>query len=211
MLADYAQRYGADPAIWRFLTGPDGTIQPLLQKGFKIGSAIVEMPVTVTVAEASNDSAAASYTLLHSPYFLLVNQHGTIRQDYDGTEVNVTQILGDVSQLLRSSPSAMMEDVRMSLTVRPDPPVLGESALTVSVADQEGRPVQGARLEVRGDMAHGAMAPVLGQATSESDGRYLVPFRWTMTGDWTLDVEAALPDGHDARSQFPMKVGAGGS
>jgi hypothetical protein len=59
------------------------------------------------------------------------------------------------------------------VTLQPDPPAPGEGTPTVSLSAAPGRPIRGARLEVRGDMAHGAMEPVLGQAGSgDSQGHY---------------------------------------
>jgi protein SCO1/2 len=206
VLQDYATRYAADPGIWSFLTGPDSTIQGLLQNGFKVGSAIWEMPVTVTVAQAGG-GASSNYTILHSPYMLLVDQQGKIRQEYDGTQVDVSQIFGNVSQLVQAG----MEQVKMNLTLRPDPPAVGDATLTVSLSDAAGRPISGAQVQVRGDMAHGAMEPVLGAASgSDSGGQYQVPFRWTMGGDWVLHVQAALADGHQAWQDFPVTVPGGG-
>jgi protein SCO1 len=95
VLADYAVRFSADPQIWHFLTGADATIEPLLVNGFKVGSAIMQTPVTVTPL-----GTGESYTLLHTPYFLLVDQHGKIRKTYDGTEVAVEQLLADIQQLV---------------------------------------------------------------------------------------------------------------
>ena len=57
----YAARYGADPRIWHFLTGPDTTLKALLQTGFKVG--------TVVKAETEDN-------LTHSSYFLLIDQNG---------------------------------------------------------------------------------------------------------------------------------------
>jgi protein SCO1 len=109
VLAEYGARFGADPRVWRFLTGPDATIQPLLQTGFKIGSAIkAEEAVTVSAGQdtqahgqgAASGTPAGSYTLIHSSYFLLVDGAGKIRANYDGTEVEAAKMFGDMRQLL---------------------------------------------------------------------------------------------------------------
>lgn len=103
ILAEYGARYGADPRIWHFLTGPDATIQGILQDGFKVGSAIQADPVTVSASAtgtASQNRAGDSYTLLHSSTLLLVGRDGKIRATYDGQDVEVQQMVADIQSLL---------------------------------------------------------------------------------------------------------------
>lgn len=111
VLASYASRYGADPQIWHFLTGPNSTIQSLMQNGFKVGAAIVQMPmpttmtvtITATAQAAGTPILPANYTLQHTSLMLLVDQHGKIRKDYDATQVDVTEIAADVEQLAQAT------------------------------------------------------------------------------------------------------------
>jgi hypothetical protein len=56
-------------------------------------------------------------------------------------------------------------------------------------------------------MTHAGMAPVFGTAQGGADGRYTVPFQWTMDGDWLLTIAVVLPDGRKASRQFPVTVG----
>ncbi len=101
VLADYAARYGADPQVWRFLTGPEATIQPLLQTGFKVGAAVPADSVTVAPATpAAGQSGSGGYLLVHSSYFLLVDRQGTIRGTYDGEQISADEMLRGVRQLL---------------------------------------------------------------------------------------------------------------
>lgn len=95
VLADYAAAYGADPRVWRFLTGPDATIGPLLQTGFKVGAAVPADAVTVTPP-----TPAPAYALIHSAYFLLVDRQGKIRGTYDGEQVPADDMLKGIRQLL---------------------------------------------------------------------------------------------------------------
>ena len=110
VLAGYAARYGADPRVWHFLTGPDSTIQPLLQNGFKVGAALPADTVAVTAGTpqaaptgAHQDAGPADYNLLHTSYFLLVDGHGKIRANYDGVQVKVEEMLNGIQSLLKES------------------------------------------------------------------------------------------------------------
>jgi protein SCO1 len=114
VLADYAARYGADDRVWHFLTGPDATIQGLLENGFKVGSALpadsVQVGGTPQVAEtpgATSHAQAApgdnGYAVAHTIYFLLVDRHGKIRAMFDGEQVKVEEMLNSAQALLKES------------------------------------------------------------------------------------------------------------
>ncbi|GAB4541991.1 MAG: hypothetical protein Kow0063_33400 [Anaerolineae bacterium] len=97
-------------------------------------------------------------------------------------------------------------DVDIALAVSPDPPGVGATRLSVSVRDTDGAPIDGARLQIRGDMSHAGMQPVLAEVAGGQGGRYETPFEWTMGGDWIVTVTATLPDGRTATRQFHYTV-----
>ncbi len=92
--------------------------------------------------------------------------------------------------------------------VMPDtPPVMGETTLGVRLTTRDGAPVTGAAVEVRGDMAHAGMIPVIGAAEpAEVAGEYAAPFEWTMAGDWIVTVTATLADGQVVTEEFQVSV-----
>jgi hypothetical protein len=93
--------------------------------------------------------------------------------------------------------------------ILPDAPVMGESVLGVRLAASDGAPVAGAVVEVRGDMAHAGMVPVIATAApTEVAGEYAAPFDWTMAGDWIVTVTATLADDRVAADEFHVTVGA---
>lgn len=95
----------------------------------------------------------------------------------------------------------------VSLAVSPTPPMVGEARLIISLADSAGHPISDAIVEVEGNMTHAGMVPVIDTATAEDPGRYgISDFRFTMAGDWVLDVRATLPDGRWARTRKPANV-----
>ena len=97
-------------------------------------------------------------------------------------------------------------DVNVALTIHPDPPGVGPAQLTVSVSGADGRPIDGARLHIKGDMTHTGMQPVLAQVEGGDKGEYEIPFEWTMGGDWIVTVTANLPDGRTTARQFTFTV-----
>lgn len=76
VLSEYADRFGADPERWFFLTGEEEAIYHLAQKGFHLGAA--EIP------HEKRDASGATHT--HSPRFVLVDRKAQIRGYYPGTD-----------------------------------------------------------------------------------------------------------------------------
>lgn len=97
----------------------------------------------------------------------------------------------------------VVENLQIQLAVNPDPPMVGESTLMITVADAAGKPIDGAAVAVHGDMDHEGMEPVDSETSASENGVYHVPFEWTMGGGWILDVTITLPDdGGVATAQF---------
>ena len=72
---------------------------------------------------------------------------------------------------------------------------LGATNLVVTVKDQSGTPINDATVNIKGDMTHAGMSPVLGQSSKADNGTYTVPYEWTMAGDWVVSVDVILSDG----------------
>jgi protein SCO1/2 len=75
-LAEFAARYQADPARWRFLTGPEAKVQELVS-----GPLMNSMDV-----EGKLPSGAPN--VVHSGYFLLVDGELAIRGVYDSNDMH---------------------------------------------------------------------------------------------------------------------------
>jgi hypothetical protein len=96
--------------------------------------------------------------------------------------------------------------VRIEVTVQPSPPAIGNAVLVVYLIDLQDHAMEGATVHVRGDMMHGGMQPVFGETESSANGTYLIPFQWTMGGDWILTITADLADGSQAEAQFEFTL-----
>ena len=85
VLRRYAQRYGADPDRWLFLTGPKPAIVALARDGFKLGVSEAT-PAARTSSRPGllgPDPAVASHgssgLIMHSSRFVLVDRQARIR------------------------------------------------------------------------------------------------------------------------------------
>jgi len=103
-------------------------------------------------------------------------------------------------------PPAPDDGYSVSLASEPASPAVGAGTLLITLRDASGQPVEGARLEVEGNMSHAGMIPVAGAVQSAEAGEYRVAIEWTMAGDWFVDVKFSLPDGAAVTRRFPIGV-----
>ena len=90
-LAEYAQRYHADPARWRFVTGPIEPMRRLVEGPFM--NSMTQEGVTPSGAPA----------ISHSGYFLLVDRHAHIRGAYDSSDIQrLDEMIRDARYLVRT-------------------------------------------------------------------------------------------------------------
>lgn len=97
-------------------------------------------------------------------------------------------------------------ELEVQLTIEPSPALMGEAELIIVLSSPGGEPLSGAQIEVKGDMAHTGMTPVFGEAREAQPGVYLVPFEWTMAGEWHLTVSGELADGRKLLRTFQASV-----
>ena len=92
ILARYADRYGADPNRWLFLTGDKTEIYRLAQEGFRLSAA----PAS---------SAEAPDIILHSSRFVLVDGQAHIRGYYHSNDAeDLRQLRKDIETLVTNDP-----------------------------------------------------------------------------------------------------------
>jgi protein SCO1/2 len=89
-LTEYAQRYNADAARWRFVTGPVEDVRRLVEGPFM--NSMASEGVTASGAPA----------ISHSGYFLLLDRHGHIRGAYDSSDIHrLDEMIRDARFLVR--------------------------------------------------------------------------------------------------------------
>jgi Cu(I)/Ag(I) efflux system membrane fusion protein len=88
-------------------------------------------------------------------------------------------------------------DYAILARLAPDPPNVGENRLLLDLKDTQGKPVDGASLDVMVSMpAMGAMPEMRsgGQVTRGGRGLYEVVFTLQMLGDWTVSIRIDAPE-----------------
>ncbi|MBP8948559.1 MAG: FixH family protein, partial [Candidatus Promineofilum sp.] len=107
----------------------------------------------------------------------------------------------------QAAPVDQAPEVRVLLTPGPDSLFVGPISFDLTLWNADGQPIDGANpVSLRGDMSHAGMEPVLATAAGAGDGLYTADFEWTMAGDWTVTIEATLPDGRLKIVTFPFTV-----
>jgi protein SCO1 len=87
-LAAYASQHRASPRMWKFLTGPLGSVQETVVGGLKIAMGDID---------GQQDFAS----IMHGTHFVLVDQQGRIRGYYDSSAADVVdRVLADAAMLV---------------------------------------------------------------------------------------------------------------
>ncbi|MCX6045323.1 MAG: FixH family protein [Chloroflexi bacterium] len=95
----------------------------------------------------------------------------------------------------------------LNVTLMPAP----GQAIIVQLTDASGQPVNDAVVSIEGNMQHAGMAPVTAngvrdEADGAKDGKYQVPFSFTMLGDWVLTVSIQRADGTKVQQDINATV-----
>ena len=98
------------------------------------------------------------------------------------------------------------ESFELSLKITPDPARIGSAQVQITMQDASGQAITGAQLDLRGDMTHAGMQPVLAEAEEVEPGVYLATMEWSMAGDWVLIVDGTLADGTSFNRQLEFSV-----
>jgi len=91
VLREYANRYGADPERWLFLTGDKKAIYRLAQEGFRLSVADPEDQVQGAIpwpfgARPAYATHGSKGLVIHSSRLVLVDRQARTRGYYDGTD-----------------------------------------------------------------------------------------------------------------------------
>lgn len=123
--------------------------------------------------------------------------------------VLMSLILAGCQQPGRTS-DAENSDIQIALQ-----PMPLEDTLVVVLTDASGAPVTDATVAVEGNMNHAGMIPVLADpvaddADGSADGRYHLPFTFTMFGDWIITVNVTQADGSSFSRNLDVRASSSG-
>jgi hypothetical protein len=96
-------------------------------------------------------------------------------------------------------------DVHVSVSLAPDPPLVGSARVEVRLSSPDGGPLPGATLQVEGNMNHAGMTPSFADLAEAEPGRHAGVLEFTMGGDWFLLVRGTLADGRTFERKVDVK------
>lgn len=85
-------------------------------------------------------------------------------------------------------------DVEFEWEISPNPPTVGLATINFAFRDSTGLLINGAEVELEGNMSHPGMQPIFVTAEEIEPGRYSVDVIFSMGGDWYFLIESTLPD-----------------
>jgi protein SCO1/2 len=101
VLKEYAQRFGADPKRWLFLTGDREEIYALIQKSFMLA-----------VRQNEGADRTPGNEVLHSPRLAVVDRQGRLRGFFDGQQVDAQGNPVDELPKLKEMVAALLRESR---------------------------------------------------------------------------------------------------
>ncbi len=103
--------------------------------------------------------------------------------------------------------------LRAEFSIDPDPPIAAENRLLLRLRDEQGRAVDGAKLELDYDMpAMGTMPEMKGRGESRAlgNGRYRIDYELPMNGEWKVTVSIEAPPAPPERIRLKLSPPRGG-
>lgn len=98
-LREYAEKFGARPGDWRFLTGSEEEMKRVVIDGLKLGFS--ESPVTSDHVHTDGSVHTHSYSIAHTNRFVLIDQEGQVRANYDGVvDWDSATVISDIKRLI---------------------------------------------------------------------------------------------------------------
>ncbi len=98
-LRTYAERYGASPLAWSFLTGPAGAIEAAVVGGFKVGMGAEPAPTAAATGSPTAAGGEAFLDIFHGENLVLVDRQLRIRGYFSPTEEGITQLIEAIGRV----------------------------------------------------------------------------------------------------------------
>lgn len=87
-----------------------------------------------------------------------------------------------------------------------NPALAGDANVVVMLTTIDGQPIDDATVSLHADMPAHDMMPVFGECDEGIKGRYTVPVRWTMAGEWKVDILVTLANSQEVTQTYTQQV-----
>lgn len=101
--------------------------------------------------------------------------------------------------------STSAKPVNIQVESDPNPAMTGDATLTLVITDQNGNPIEGARVDVSVDHTDMTGMGMSGPATEQGEGKYAINANFSMSGNWKMTVYVRK-DSLDYKEDFELKI-----
>ena len=95
--------------------------------------------------------------------------------------------------------------VNIQVETNPNPAMMGDMGLILTITDGDGKPIEGATVDVSADHTDMTGMGMSGLATEQGEGRYSINANFSMSGNWKITVYVRK-DGLDYKEDIEFKV-----
>lgn len=101
--------------------------------------------------------------------------------------------------------SGSSSQVNITVESNPSPAMMGDMELILTITDGDGKPIEGATVDVSADHTDMTGMGMSGLATEQGEGRYSINANFSMSGNWKITVYVRK-DGLDYKEDIEFKV-----
>jgi len=101
--------------------------------------------------------------------------------------------------------SGSSSQVNITVESNPSPAMMGDMELFLTITDGDGKPIEGATVDVSADHTDMTGMGMSGLATEQGGGRYSINANFSMSGNWKITVYVRK-DGLDYKEDIEFKV-----
>ena len=101
--------------------------------------------------------------------------------------------------------SGSSSQVNITVESNPSPSMMGDMELILIITDGDGKPIEGATVDVSADHTDMTGMGMSGLATEQGGGRYSINANFSMSGNWKITVYVRK-DGLDYKEDIEFKV-----
>ena len=112
---------------------------------------------------------------------------------------------GGASTPAASNDDASSQQVNIAVSTNPNPAMMGDMELILTITDKDDNPIEGATVDVSADHTDMTGMTMGGAATDQGGGRYAINANFSMSGNWKITVYVRK-DGLDYKEDIDFKV-----
>lgn len=122
-----------------------------------------------------------------------------------GLLFGITFFLAACSSGATPENSTSAKPVNIQIESNPNPAMVGDATLTLVITDENGSPIEGARVDVAVDHTDMTGMGMSGPATEQGEGKYAINANFSMSGNWKMTVYVRK-DSLDYQEDIDLKI-----